>query len=64
MIDKTKTKTQKQKQKAKQIKNLTLEYTIFDPSTNYEGHQRSALKSNQLSGRLCATFTPSLKLIQ
>jgi hypothetical protein len=44
--------------------NLTLGYTIFDPSTNYEGHQQSVLKINQLSARLYATFTPSLKLIQ
>jgi hypothetical protein len=46
------------------IQNLTLVCTIFDKSTNHEGQGRSALKTNQLSGRACATFTPSLKLIR
>jgi phage terminase large subunit-like protein len=47
-----------------QFQNLTLGYTIFDPDANHEGHSQLPLKTNQLSGRLCATFTPSLKLIQ
>ena len=33
-------------------------------SETHKGQGRSAPKTNQLSGRLCATFRPSLKLIQ
>jgi hypothetical protein len=47
-----------------QFQNLTAGYTIFDPSTNYEGHQQSVLKINKLRDRLCATFTPNLKFIK
>jgi hypothetical protein len=47
-----------------QFKKLTLGYTIFDHGANYQGHLWSPIETNQLSGRLCATFTPNLKLIQ
>jgi hypothetical protein len=47
-----------------QFQNLTSGYTIFDRGANHQGHSRSPLKTNQLSGRPSATFTPSLKLIQ
>jgi hypothetical protein len=47
-----------------QFQNLTSGYIIFDPGANHQGHSRSPLKTNQLSGRPSATFTPSLKLIQ
>jgi hypothetical protein len=47
-----------------QFQNFTSKYTIFDPNTTYEGHLQSVLKTNQLRGRLCATFPPSLKFIQ
>jgi hypothetical protein len=45
------------------LQNLTLGYIIFDPVDSHESLARLALKTNQLSGRPCATFTPSLKLI-
>jgi hypothetical protein len=45
------------------ISKFDLGYTIFDPDANHEGQSLSAFKTNQLSGRPHATFTPTLKLI-
>jgi hypothetical protein len=46
------------------ISKFDLLVSNFDPGINYEGQSLSASKSIQLSGRLYATFTPSLELIQ
>jgi hypothetical protein len=46
------------------ISKFGLGYTNFNPGANHEGQSRSVDKANQLSGRACATFTPSLKLIR
>jgi hypothetical protein len=47
-----------------QFQNLTSGNTIFDPGANHQGNSRSPLKTNQLSGRPSATFTPSVDPIK